>query len=86
MTDFTAILTQIITLLTSGITQMAEGIGSGIMSLITHIFLTTNIETGAITGLSVFGGVTVIFAGIGLAVGLSKLVVKWIGSLGGSKM
>lgn len=86
MTDFATILTKIITLITSGFTAMAEGIGTGLSSLITHIFFITNVESGAITDLSVFGYVTIIFAGIGLCVGLSKLVVKWLGSLGGSKM
>ena len=80
----TSVLGEIITLLTSGITQMATGIGSGVGQLVQNIFLQTA-ETGEIT-LSVFGGVTVIFAGVGLAIGLSKLVMHWIGSLGGSNM
>lgn len=80
----TGVLGEIITLLTSGITQMATGIGSGVGQLVQNIFLQTA-ENGEIT-LSVFGGVTVIFAGVGLAIGLSKLVMHWIGSLGGSNM
>ena len=78
------ILTSIITLLTTGITEMATGIGAGLGNLVTEIFLVVG-ENGTYE-LSVFGGVVVIFAGIGLAVGLSKLVVHWISTLGASNM
>ena len=81
----TNVLTEIINLLTSGITQMATGIGSGVGNLVQELFLVMG-ENGAIEGLSVFGGVTVIFAGVGLAIGLSKLIMHWVGSLGGSNI
>ena len=81
----TNVLTEIINLLTSGITQMATGIGSGVGNLVQELFLVMG-ENGTIEGLSVFGGVTVVFAGIGLAIGLSKLIMHWIGSLGGSRV
>lgn len=74
-----AVLTEIITLLTSGITEMAKGIGGGLTSLVTSIFLDTASDG---TKLSVFGGVIIIFAGISLAVGLSRWVVNWVTSLG----
>lgn len=69
-----AILNEIITLLVGGITGIAEGIGSGLSLLVTKIFLEVS-ETGDPTGLSVFGGVIVIFAGVALAIGLSRMVV-----------
>lgn len=72
-----AVLTEIVSLLTSGITQMAEGIGAGLTSLVQAIFLNTE---G--TGLSVFGGVIIVFAGIALAMGLCRWVTNWITSLG----
>ena len=75
-----AVLTEIITLLTSGLTEMAKGIGGGLTSLVTSIFLDTSAEGS--TKLSVFGGVIIIFAGISLAVGLSRWVVNWVTSLG----
>lgn len=78
-----AVLTEIISLLTGGITGMATGIGEGLSSLVTAIFLE---GTGETLALSVFGGVIAIFAGISLAVGLSKLVVRWVSSLGGSRI
>ena len=73
------VLTEIIGLLTGGITGIASGIGGGLQSLVTNIFLDT---TGETTKLSVYGGVIVIFAGVALAVGLSKMIVTWLSSLG----
>ena len=78
-----AILTEIISLLTGGITGIATGIGGGLTSLVQEIFLE---GTGETQTLSVFGAVIVIFAGISMAVGLSRLIVKWISSLGGSRL
>ena len=78
-----AVLQEIIQLITSGISQMATGIGTGIGNLVTEVFLKTGTD-GSVTGLSTFGGVIVIFAGISLAIGLSKLVVHWVSGLGGS--
>ena len=79
------VLNEIITLLTSGISGIATGIGDGLGNLVESIFLKVGSE-GTVEGLSVFGGVIVIFAGVGFAVGLSKLVVHWISGLGGSGM
>ena len=75
-----AILTSIIELLTGGLTGMATGIGGGLNDAVTKLFIATG-EGGAQT-LSTFGAVVAIFAGIGLAVGLTTLVTKWITSLG----
>lgn len=74
-----SVLQEIITLLTSGITQLASGIGSGLKELVTGIFLDT---TGNSTALSTFGGVIVVFAGVALAIGLSRWVVNWLTSFG----
>lgn len=73
----TAILQQIISILVSGITGIAEGIGSGLTTLAQSLFL--GAEAGT---LSVFGGLVVVFAGISLAIGLCRWVVDWITSLG----
>ena len=56
---------------------------SGLNDLVQNLFFTT---TGDTTSMSMFGIMVVVFAGIGLAIGLSRLVVQWLGSLGGSKM
>lgn len=79
----TAILSSIIEILVGGITGIAQGIGAGLSTLATSIFLTGE---GASQTLSVFGVLVCVFAGIGLAIGLSRLVVRWISSLGGSRV
>ena len=79
------VLHEIINLLTSGISEMATGVGAGIGNLVETIFLKVGTD-GNVQGLSTFGGVVVVFAGISLAIGLSKLVVGWVSSLGGRRM
>ena len=77
-----SVLTEIISLLTSGLTQMASGIGAGLQELVTKIFLTGEGTQASPYALSTFGGVIVIFAGVALAVGLSRFIVNWVTSLG----
>lgn len=74
-----AVLTEIIELLTTGLTSMAAGIGGGLGQMAQSIFLDT---TGETTKLSVFGGLIIIFAGVSLAIGLSRWVTNWLTSLG----
>lgn len=76
-----SILTEMVQLLTGGITGMATGIGTGVQSLVSNLFLDT---TGSSPVLSTFGAVVCIFGGIALAVGLSRLIFQWIASLGAS--
>ena len=79
-----AVLTEIISLLVGGITGIAEGIGEGLSTLATSIFLSGNATDGY--QLSIFGGLIAVFGGISLAIGLSRLVVKWVASLGASRV
>lgn len=79
-----AILQQIIQILVGGIQGIATGVGSGLSSLVQEIFCTVGTD-GAVTGLSVFGSLIVVFAGISLAIGLCKWVVYWVSSLGASR-
>lgn len=73
----------IIEILVGGITEMAKGIGGGLSSLAQSIFLSTTGEgASATTSLSTFGILIVVFAGISLAVGLSRWVVNFVASLG----
>lgn len=74
---------ELISLMTSGITQLATGIGSGLNEMVTSAFLTGAGTTESPYALSAFGGVIAIFAGIALAVGLTTLVTRWVMSLGG---
>lgn len=77
------ILTEIISLLVGGITGIAEGVGSGLSTLASSVMLTG--DAGSET-LSTFGIIVCVFAGISLAIGLSKLVVRWVSTLGGSRV
>lgn len=73
------ILQAIIEILVGGISGVATGIGSGLSTLATSIFLTGE---GASQTLSTFGVLIVCFAGISLAIGLCRWVVNFVTSLG----
>lgn len=74
------VLQEFISILVGGITQLASGIASGVVSMAQALFLETS--EGTVTGLSVFGGLVAIFAGIALAVGITTRVYLWVTSLG----
>ena len=81
----TQIMQSIIEILVGGITQVAQGIGSGLSTLAQSVFLQTTGEgASAKTELSTFGVLIVVFAGISLAIGLSRWVVNFVASLGSS--
>ncbi len=73
------IMTQIIEILVSGIVGIGEGIGSGLSALVGSVFLT---GTGDSQTLSAFGTLVIIFAGISLAMGLTRWVLNFVTSLG----
>ena len=75
------VVTEIVGIMTEGLTGIATGIGGGLSTLVQNIFLDAS---GDEKKLSLFGGVIVVFAGISLAIGLSKWVVNWVTSLGAS--
>lgn len=77
-----AFLTTIIELLTGGITGIASGIGSGLQSLVKAIFVSGAGTTESPYALTEFGGLIIIFAGISLAIGLSRWVMNFITSFG----
>lgn len=77
------LMSDIIKILVGAIKEFATGIGEGLSSLVQSIFLVTTGEAAsATTTLSVFGIVILIFAGVSLAVGLSRWVVNFVTSLG----
>jgi len=76
------VLGDFIEILVSGIVELGEGIASGVVAMTKALFLELNAETGAVTGLSVFGGVVAIFAGLALAISITTRVYTWITSLG----
>lgn len=77
-----AILTEILDIMISGLTTFGQGIGAGLQAIVTSMFIDS---TGGTDQLSVFGGVVAIFAAIGLGVGLTRLVYSWLVTLGGRK-
>lgn len=75
----TAIIAEIVSILTSGLISMGQGIGQGIMAMINALFFTTSEGT---TSLSVFAVLIVVFAGISLAFALTRWVLNFITSFG----
>lgn len=73
------IVTQIIQILVSGLTEMATGIGGGLNNLAQSIFL---VQSGEKWVLSQFGELIIAFGAVALAVGLSRFVVNWLTSFG----
>lgn len=78
----TALLGEIIQILVGGITQLASGIGTGLMELIGAIFVTGTGTNESPYTLTVFGGLIIVFAGIALAIGLSRFVMNWVTGFG----
>ena len=77
------IMQSIIEILVGGISGVATGIGQGLSTLAQSVFLqTTGTGSDATTTLSTFGVLVVVFAGISLAIGLSRWVVNFVASLG----
>lgn len=74
-----SILTEIIGILVGGLTGMASGIGEGLNSFVTNIFISGSGETQT---LSVFGTIVVVFAGIALSIGIGRLVLNYLTGLG----
>ena len=81
-----SVLQEFVEILVSGISSLATGIANGIVAMAKALFLevsvdsTTHVET--VTGLSVFGGIVAIFAGLALAIGITTRVYTWVTSLG----
>lgn len=74
------ILSSIIEIMVGGITGIATGVGSGLSTLVQSIFLQT--AEGGGQELSTFGIMIVVFAGISLAIGLSRWVLQFLTSFG----
>lgn len=74
---------QIVGILVAGIVDLGRGIGQGVSSFVTSLAYTTVGEgSSATTQLSPFIIWLAIFASIGLAVGLTRLVFGWLQSFG----
>ena len=78
----TTALSEFVQILVGAITDLGEGIASGVSAMAQALFLKVNSGTGAVEGLSIFGGIVAIFAGLALAVGITTKVFTWVTSLG----
>ena len=78
------VLQEFVEILVSGIVSLATGIASGIKTMAMALFLTysENSQGVMVPGLSVFGGIIAIFAGLALAIGITTRVYTWVTSLG----
>lgn len=86
MTGIGTALEQFVNVLVGGIESLATGIANGVVSMAKALFLDITPASGStaevINGLSVFGGIVAIFAGISLAIALTTRVYTWVTSLG----
>ena len=74
-----AIVEQVVGILVAGITQLGQGIGSGISAFVTSLAFT---GTGESQSLSVYFIMVCVFGGIALAVGLTTKIFNWLSNLG----
>ena len=75
----TALVGEIIEILTSGISGIATGVGGGLSTLASSIFFVSGEST---TGLSVLGVCIITFAAISLGLALCRWVLNFFTSLG----
>lgn len=78
------VLQEFVSILVGGISSLAQGIAAGIVEMAKALFLETTESEGVVTvtGLSIFGGLVAIFAGLALAIGITTRVYTWVTSLG----
>lgn len=77
--DGEAIMSEIVSILTSGITDFGSGLAAGINSYVQALFI------GSSGGLSTTGVIVVVFGAIALVTGITALVWNWISTLGARK-
>lgn len=77
----TQIIEQIVSILVAGLTSFATGIGNGISQAVQSMFF---VGTGESQQLSIYAIMVLVFGGVALATGLTRLIFNWLGSLGGS--
>lgn len=79
----TQIVHDIVEILVAGITELGTGIGQGISNFAQALaFTTTGEGSSATTSLSVYFVLVIVFAGVSLAIGLTRLIFMWLESLG----
>lgn len=84
--DISAIVSQVVTGLTSGIVAYGQAIGSGISNIVSSMMFTTTGEgSSAVTSLSPYFIMVLVFASIAIVTGLTTLIFTWLGNLGGGR-
>lgn len=73
------IVQQIVEILVSGLKSLGAGIGGGLKDIVTAMAFTTN---GDSQELSIFFIMVLVFSGVALAVGLTRMIYTWLTSLG----
>lgn len=73
-------LSEFVSILVSAIVSLGTGIATGVSNMAQALFL--EVSEGAVTGLSMFGGIIAIFAGLSLATAITTKVYTWVTSLG----
>lgn len=77
----TAIVEQIVAILVAGLTSLGEGIGQGVNDFVSALTIT---GTGENAALSPYFVMVLVFAGVALAIGLTRRIFSWLETLGGS--
>lgn len=77
-----AIVTEICSILVSGIQTLGTGIAGGVTNMVQALFVSGTGTTGDPYALSITGGVIAVFGAIALAVSLTTKLYNWVMSLG----
>lgn len=77
-----AVVTEFVGILVSGITALGSGIATGIKSFAEALFLDT---TGQTTALSTFAGILAVFASLALAIGITTRIYMLLTSFAGNR-
>ncbi len=84
--DISAIVSQVVEGLTSGIVAYGQAIGEGISKIVSSMMFTTTGEgASATTSLSPYFIMVLVFASIAIVTGLTTLIFTWLGNLGGGR-
>ena len=75
------VLGDFVEILVSAITDLGTGIAAGVLISPVNYF-SKSTQQPAVEGLSMFGGLIAIFAGLALAVSITTKVYMWVTSLG----
>lgn len=75
-----AVLSEMIDLITGSLVGIGQGIGEGITSMVQSLFIVQG--TGGAESLTTFGSLVLIFAGLSLAFGLVRWTLGFFTSLG----